>query len=112
MRILAMLAFVSSAVVAFAVGNSVNLDAPGALQALKHDRPDHYAKVAEAMERVQAVPYSEKSQHNLFAHFGPDPTRREIETSFPAKTHLSVPVDDTTYHITVVYLKNPGKIVQ
>ena len=112
MRVLSMLMFVSSAAVAYAVGTSVNLDAPGALEALKREQPAHYAKVVEAMDQVQAVPYSEKGVRNLRAEFGKsDPTRRQIETSFPAKTHLTVPVDGTNYQITVVYVKNPPKNV-
>src|ERR1700755_2822895 len=112
MRALSMLLFASSALTAVAVGKSVNLDAPGALEALKRDQPANYAKVVEAMEKVQAVPYSETGQHNLFATPKPDPTRRDIKTSFPAKTHLTVPIGDINYEITVLYVLNPGKSVQ
>jgi hypothetical protein len=111
MRTFSMMVFASVAVVALAAVKSVNLDAPGALEALKHDRPADYAKVVEAMNRVQAVPYSETAQHNLLATLKPDPTRRDIKTSFPAKTHLTVPVDDANYEITVMYLNNPAKTV-
>jgi len=113
MRILSILMFSSIAAVSVAglPGNAVNLDAPGALEALKRDRPAHYEKVVEAMDRVQAVPYSEKTVHNLRGDLlKPDPTAREIETSFPAKTRLTVPVEDTNYSITVLYVKNPGKL--
>jgi hypothetical protein len=110
MRILSMLMFASAAAVAIAAVNSVNLDAPGALEALKRDRPEHYEKVFEAMDRVQAVPYSEKGVHDLRLDvLKPDPTRREIETSFPAKTRLTVPVEGTNYLITVLYVKNPAR---
>lgn len=112
MRTLGMLVFASTVMMALAVGKSVNLDAPGALEALKRNEPAHYAKVLEAMEQVQAVPYSERGQHNLVADLRkPDPTRRDIKTSFPAKTHLSVPVGDINYEITVLYLAKPGKSV-
>ena len=91
---------------------SVDLDKPGALEALQREKPAHYAKVLEMMEKVQAVPFSEKGQHDLRLELQkPDVTRRQIETSFPAKTRLTVPVDDTEYKITVVYTKNPGTIV-
>lgn len=112
MRILSMLVFAITTAAAFAAANSVNLDAPGALEALKRDRPVHYEKVVEAMDRIQAVPYSEKSVHDLrFDVLKPDPTRRKIETSYPAKTRLAVPVEDTKYLITVLYVKDPPKNV-
>jgi hypothetical protein len=112
MRILSILMFASSAAVGLAAVNFVNLDAPGALEALKQDRPAHYEKVVEAMDRVQAVPYSETAVYSLRLDvLKPDPTRREIETSFPAKTRLTVPVEGTNYLITVLYVKNPAKSV-
>ena len=66
MRILITAALASIATAAFAAV-SVNLDAPGALEALKKDRPSHYDKVIEAMDRVQAVPYTKNGVHDLLA---------------------------------------------
>ena len=109
MRILSTVVFASIATVALAAV-SVNLDAPGALEALKKDRPAHYEKVIEAMDRVQAVPYSEKAVHDLFAKLG-EPSGQGVETSLPAKTRLTVPVEDTNYLVTVIYVKNPATIV-
>ena len=87
----------------------VDLDKPGALDALKRDKPEHYAQVARAMDKVQAVPYEARGQHNLFLDGRkPDPTRRQIETSHPAKTRLMVPIGDVNYRITVTYLKHPA----
>ena len=106
MRILSSISLASIATVALAAV-SVNLDAPGAFEALKRDRPAHYEKVVEAMNRVQAVPYSEKGVHDLLAKPG-EPSGQGIETSLPAKTRLTVPVEDTTYRITVIYVKNPA----
>jgi hypothetical protein len=95
-----------------APSQSVDLDKPGALEALQKNKPAHYAKVRETMDKVQAVPFSEKGQHDLRLEVQePDVTRREIETSFPAKTRLTVPVDDTEYMITVVYTKDPATVV-
>lgn len=95
-----------------APSQSVDLDRPGALEALQRDRPAHYAKVLDMMEKVQAVPFSAKGQHNLRLEVQkPDVTRRRIETSFPAKTRMTVPVDDTEYKITVVYTKSPATVV-
>lgn len=91
---------------------SVDLDKPGALEALQRDKPAHYAKVLEMMEKVQAVPLAAEGQRDLRLEVQkPDVTRRQIETSFPAKTRMTVPVDDTEYKITVVYTKNPATVV-
>ena len=90
---------------------SVDLDQPGALEALQKDNPAHYAKVLEMMEKVQAVPFAERGQHDLRLDVQkPDVTRRQIETSYPAKTRLTVPVEGTEYKITVVYTKNPATL--
>jgi hypothetical protein len=91
---------------------SVDLDKPGALEALQRDKPAHYAKVLEMMERVQAVPLAAEGQRDLRLEVQkPDVTRRQIETSFPAKTRMTVPLGDTEYKITVVYTKNPATVV-
>ena len=90
---------------------AVDLDKPGALETLKQDRPKHYAKVVEEMDKVQAVPYSSKGQHDLrFDAQKPDPTRRQIETSHPAKTRITIAVEDVEYRITVLYTKNPATL--
>jgi hypothetical protein len=90
---------------------AVDLDPPGALEALKQDKPEHYAKVLEMMEKIQAVPYAPSGQMDLRREVQtPDVTRQTIETSRPAKTRLKVLVDDTEYRITVVYTKNPATV--
>jgi hypothetical protein len=87
---------------------AVDLDPPGVLEALKQDKPEHYAKVLEMMEKIQAVPYTPSGQMDLRREIQtPDVTRRTVETSHQEKTRLTVPVDGTEYHITVVYTKNP-----
>ena len=90
---------------------AVDLDPPGALEALQQDKPEHYAKVLEMMEKIQAVPYAPSGQMDLRREVqAPDATRRSIETSRPAKTRLAVPVDGTEYRITVIYTKNPAPL--
>jgi hypothetical protein len=91
---------------------AVDLDQPGALEALKKNRPEHYAKVIEAMEQVQAVPYSPTGQRDLRLEFPkPGATGTQVETSHPAKSRISIPVDDLEYRITVVYTKYPAKAI-
>jgi hypothetical protein len=99
------------AVQAATPSRAMDLDKPGALEALKKDRPDHYSKVVESMDKVQAVPYSSKGQHDLRLEVQkPDPTRRQIETSNPAKTRITIPVGDVEYRITVLYTKHPATL--
>ena len=90
---------------------AVDLDPPGALEALQQHKPEHYAKVLEMMEKIQAVPYAPSGQMDLRREVQtPDATQRTIETSHPAKTRLTVPVDGTEYRITVIYTKNPATL--
>jgi LysM repeat protein len=90
---------------------TVDLDKPGALEELKKNKPDHYAKVAQSMDKVQAVPYSSKGQHDLRLDVQkPDPTRRQVETSNPAKTRMTIQVGDVEYRITVLYIINPATL--
>jgi hypothetical protein len=90
---------------------AVDLDPPGVLEALKQDKPEHYAKVLEMMEKIQAVPYDPSGQMDLRREVQtPDVTQRTMETSHPAKTRLTVPVGDTEYGITVIYTKNPATL--
>jgi hypothetical protein len=88
-----------------------NLDTPGALARLKTERPAHYAKVIEEMNKVQAVPFSDRGLHHL--RLNPDkedPTRRAIETSDPAKTRMTILVESVAYTITVLYTKDPATL--
>jgi hypothetical protein len=108
MRALALLAVLASLAVQAAV-EVVDLDKPGALATLMRDKPDHYKQVLRAMDDVQAVPDDPTGRRNLFLdQRTPDPTRRRVETSQPAKTRLTIPIGDVNYRITVRYLKNPA----
>ena len=91
---------------------TVDLDQPGALAALRRDNPSDYERVAKAMDEVQAVPFSKQAQHDLRLDvMKPDPTRREIETSLPAKTRMTILGSAAVYRITVLYTKHPPSVV-
>ncbi len=91
----------------------VDLDKPGALEALKRDRPQDYSRVLRAADEVQAVPIESRGQHGLFLdEEKPDPTRRRIETSDPAKTKITVPAGNVLYSLTVLYLKHPPSLLR
>jgi hypothetical protein len=90
---------------------AVDLDPPGALEALERDKPEHYAKVLRMMEKIQAVPYTPNGQMDLRPEVQtPDVTRRTVETNRPTKTRLTITVDGTEYRITVVYTTNPATL--
>lgn len=94
------------------VASVVKLDTPEALEQLKRDKPDHYAKVVEAMDQVQAVPSGLFRMDNLFwQSLKPDLALRLVEPSFPARTRITVPVEGTVYEVTVFYTKNPAILV-
>jgi hypothetical protein len=94
------------------VASVVKLDTPEALEQLKRDRPRHYAKVVEAMDEVQAVPSGVFRQENLlWQTLKPDLALRLIEPSWPARTHLTVPVEGVVYEVTVFYTNNPPVLV-
>jgi hypothetical protein len=89
------------------LGQVVKLDTPEALEQLKRDKPDHYAKVVEAMDQVQAVPSGVVRMENLlWKTLKPDLALRLVEPSFPARTHITVPVEGVVYEVTVFYTKN------
>ncbi len=88
----------------------VDLDQPGALARLRLDQPRHYARIADEMNKLQAVPFTEKSPQGLRVNpRTPDPAHRQIETSAPAKTRMTIPIDDVVYRITVTISKSPAQ---
>lgn len=97
--LLASVAFVSFAAVAQSTG-PINLDKPGALETLRRDNPTHYEAVLREVRDARRQCRLDKSLH---------PADREgarcksylIDTVFPGRIRLSVPVDDRRYLITV-----------
>lgn len=90
----------------------VDLDKPGALESLKRDKPDDYAKVMRAADEVQSVPIEPGGQQDLFLDARkPDPTRRQVWTSDPARTKITVFTGKVLYSLTVFYLKHPPSLV-
>ncbi len=82
---------------------SVDLNKPGALEALQVEHPDHYTQV---MEHVRALESHVCTTPPKAIPVKPTPEQsacemRVISTSFPAKASLSLPVEDIVYRITV-----------
>ena len=98
------LLFLSLGLAPFAFGQSrsVDLDAPGALEALARDNPRHHKRVSEILSEVHQRPYSEVPRW-MRARFdardvvyGP-----MLLVTHPPKRRLSFTIDEVRYRSTV-----------
>jgi hypothetical protein len=93
-------------------GPEVDLDKPGAMEALQRDRPEHYNKVVEAISKAQTI-HVEPIPTTQHASTGTDDPRRKglsyILPSNPAKSRVGVTVDGVNYRVTAHLTKDPGK---
>jgi hypothetical protein len=93
---------VAQAPLAFGQSRIVDLDAPGALDALARDNPQHYRKVREIIADVQKQPDSEVPQwmRTRFdardVNYGP-----LLLVTDPPKRRLSFTIDEVRYRSTV-----------
>lgn len=92
--------------------STVDLDAPGAIEALARDRPAHYRKVMEELSKPQTfyinplpVPRDQRADE-----------RSQGSTAFvlPAtlESRVSVEVDGITYSVTLRAMRNPEELKQ
>ncbi len=81
---------------------TIDLDKPGALAALEKSNPDHYRVVIERVSQVEKMNCApaagllraqRPAEHERCRSF-------LIGTSYPAKVHLFVPVEESRYVIT------------
>jgi len=110
---IALQAFAADRTIVLAV---IDLDRPGALEALKRDNPKHYDAVMKRVDEVQTVEYSDSGLRNLTMFWQPDfletaPYGNLVKPSDPAQARITVMVDMQPYRITVHYTKNPATIV-
>jgi hypothetical protein len=105
--VLAMLAIVTPVAAApIPPTRTVDLDAPGALEALERSNPAHHEKVRKIVEGVIHQPASRVSRWIAVAFNGRDVSYAPVlMTSHPPKRRLSFALDDTRY-VTVVTLTN------
>lgn len=93
--------------------SEVNLDKPGALEALKRDKPAHYSKVMEAISKAQAIQV-DAAPTSQNANIAPNDPRWKGATavlpSDPAKKRLAVRVGDVTYRVTAHMTEHPGQV--
>ena len=90
--------------------SSVDLDKPGAMDALARDRPAHHKKVMEGIDKAQTI------------HLEPAPVVRDARMdgrskdaaillpSDPAKKRISVFADGIEYRVTALMTKSPAKL--
>jgi hypothetical protein len=91
----------------------VNLDKPGALEALEKENPDHFRTV---MERVRAVGVETCESAARLYRTQPEQRRaacrsRQLRTTFPAQTTERIRVDQSIYVITVFLDPSTYKII-
>jgi hypothetical protein len=90
----------------------IDLDRPGALEALKRDNPAHYEAVMKKIDEVQAAPTGLNVLRDLRLDTQePLDGGRFVQPMDPAKTRIGVDVDGTVYLITVRYTKDPAHMV-
>jgi hypothetical protein len=95
-------ALLAVAPLAYAGPAVVDLNAPGAIESLARDNPDHHAKVLEILADVATRPPETVPQW-MKAQFGARDVRFPwlLMTSDPAKRSLSFTLDRTRYEAVV-----------
>jgi hypothetical protein len=107
----ALACWVTSAVAAPAQGplREMNLDRPGALEAIEQSNPAHYAKIlvimrVSQMEPCEHVPTILKTKEGV----GVEDVRCDsflLLTSYPPKRHMTFVLDDVRYTSNVVQVR-------
>ncbi|HEX7465313.1 MAG TPA: hypothetical protein VF309_01635 [Usitatibacter sp.] len=101
------------AVPAIAPTRTVNLDRPGALEAVAAANPGHYRKLVEIL-RVSGEIDCIAMPAKLYVSFGATGSCTApnlLMTSFPAKRHVRLLLEDTAYEANVVIRSSPGELV-
>lgn len=91
----------------------VNLDSPGALEAIEKESPEHYRKIVEIL-RVSETISCETLPKVLHVQYGVSDTQcnaHAILTSLPPKRHLYFILDRTGYRTNVVLRGYEGKLL-
>ena len=93
---------VGQAPLASAQSRIVDLDVPGALDALARDKPQHYGKVLEIMAEVQRQPDSEVARWMRTRFDARDVAYGPLWlVTDPPKRRLSFTIDEMRYRSTV-----------
>jgi hypothetical protein len=92
---------------------TINLDVPGALEAVAAANPAHYRKLVDII-RVSSEIDCHAMLPMLYTRFGARGSCAfggALMTSFPAKRHVRFQIDDTAYVTNVVIRSSPGKVI-
>ena len=93
-------------------GGTVDLDRPGALQALQRSNPDHYEKIRKIVEGVLQRPDADVPRWIQATFAGTDVSYVPIVlTSHPPKRRLSFALDTIRYEIVLTLTNVRGDIV-
>jgi hypothetical protein len=93
-------------------GRTINLNEPGALEALQYANPTHYEKVRQIMEGLLQQPDADVPRW-IQTTFDAREVRYApiVLTSDPPKKRLSFALDDTRYEAVVTLTNVRGAIV-
>ena len=95
-----------------AAGPTIDLDRPGALEALERTNPDHAAKVRRILEGVARTPDRDVPRWMRVAFDARDVEYAPIVlTSHPAKRRLAFALDGTRYAAVIVLTDLRGDVV-
>jgi hypothetical protein len=91
---------------------TINLNEPGALEALQRDNPAHYLTVHQILDNLLKQPESQVPRW-LQTTFNAKDVRyiRVLLTSYPPKRDLSFTLDDTRYKARLTLINDRVKIV-
>ena len=90
--------------------HNVDLDRPGAMDALRSENPDHYDRLVIAIAEEKAICKSLELARAVAGR--PDPCRlRVLMTSFPPKSHFTMQLDDVLYAMTLTFDRGDYQLV-
>ncbi|MGZ5038576.1 MAG: hypothetical protein ACXWG1_00225 [Usitatibacter sp.] len=95
------------------IKRTIDLDRPGALDAVAQANPEHHRKLVGIIEAASDVDCREmpKMLAVKYGALGSCTAPHMLLTSLPPKRHLSFTIDDTEYVVNVALRGEPAKMV-
>ena len=90
--------------------HAVDLDDPRVMDWIRHNKPEHYAKIEEILATAKKVPAVDLPKY-LPATVGAANVRTTplLNTSLPAKARLAFTLDGTYYDVTIIPRFEPAR---
>jgi hypothetical protein len=90
---------------------AIDLDIPGALEALEREHPDRFSEVMKAVEKASKLPPLE-SGASLRRALVDETTRggQLFMPTYPAKRHIFVLTDGVEYKISAYFTEDPARL--